>query len=324
MGRYHGVPQEVHRVRRFFLILAAIAASLAIAAPVAAITYGSADAGEHPYVGELLFYVPDATDPRFDDPGVWYSCSGTLLSGRIVLTAGHCTFGIGLDGASTTHGGTDTTAAEGGSGGNDVWVSFAAVPDFTILPPSSTFGRDQNAQRYAAWAAALNGSGSWHRGTATPHPLYDDVAFALHDAGVVALDSSVSMATYGAVPSVGYLDRYRSTARNTQRFEAVGYGLERVQGFKEFGGDTRMKSEPKLVNLNGLPRDTYVILSNNAATGGTCFGDSGGPTFDSTSSNLVVAVTSFGPSPNCGGIGGAYRIDQPDDLAFLATFGIAP
>ena len=26
--------------------------------------------GEHPYVGELLFFVPDAVDPRFTDPGV--------------------------------------------------------------------------------------------------------------------------------------------------------------------------------------------------------------------------------------------------------------
>ncbi len=37
-----------------------------------------------------------------------------------------------------------------------------------------------------------------------------------------------------------------------------------------------------------------------------------------------VAVTSFGYSPNCTGVGGAYRLDQPDDLAFLAGFGITP
>jgi secreted trypsin-like serine protease len=85
-----------------------------------------------------------------------------------------------------------------------------------------------------------------------------------------------------------------------------------------------MKSEPKLDSLNSQPPDTYMIISNNVATGGTCFGDSGGPTFDNTNSNLVVAVTSFGESPNCGGIGGVYRLDQPDDLAFLAGFGITP
>jgi hypothetical protein len=132
------------------------------------------------------------------------------------------------------------------------------------------------------------------------------------------------MPKYGKLAGLDYLDRYQSTSRNAQRFETVGYGLERVQGKKEFGGDTRMKSEPKLDSLAGKPRDTYIVLSNNNATGGTCFGDSGGPTFDNTSSNLVVAVTSWGQSPNCGGKGGAYRLDQPDDQAFLAGFGITP
>jgi hypothetical protein len=46
--------------------------------------------------------------------------------------------------------------------------------------------------------------------------------------------------------------------------------------------------------------------------------------FDNTNSNLVVAVTSFGFSPTCSGVGGSYRLDQPDDLAFLASFGVRP
>jgi hypothetical protein len=85
-----------------------------------------------------------------------------------------------------------------------------------------------------------------------------------------------------------------------------------------------MKAEPRLLNLVSNPKDTYIQLSNNPHTGGTCFGDSGGPTFDTTDSFLLVAVTSFGYSPNCTGVGGAYRLDQPDDLAFLADHGITP
>ena len=55
--------------------------------------------------------------------------------------------------------------------------------------------------------------------------------------------------------------------------------------------------------------------------GGTCFGDSGGPTFDITTphiadQNIIVAVTSFGMNYNCNA-SGSYRIDQPDDLAFI-------
>jgi hypothetical protein len=82
-------------------------------------------------------------------------------------------------------------------------------------------------------------------------------------------------------------------------------------------------------SLNASPPDTFVLLSNNPGVphkGGTCFGDSGGPTFANTNSNLVVAVTSFGQGQNlnCSGVGGGYRLDQPDDLAFLRSFGITP
>ena len=79
-------------------LLAGVVATVALAAPVGAITNGQPDDGEHPYVGELFYYVPDEADDRFDDPGSWFNCTGTLLSPTVVLTAGHCTFGTGLDG----------------------------------------------------------------------------------------------------------------------------------------------------------------------------------------------------------------------------------
>jgi hypothetical protein len=34
----------------------------------------------------------------------------------------------------------------------------------------------------------------------------------------------------------------------------------------------------------------------------------------------VGGVTSFGINGNCAGTGGVYRVDQADDLAWLATF----
>ena len=53
--------------------------------------------------------------------------------------------------------------------------------------------------------------------------------------------------------------------------------------------------------------------------GGTCPGDSGGPFFES-GSNLILAINSFGISPNCpAGIDGGYRIDQMDDLDWLTA-----
>ena len=89
-------------------------------------TGGVPDAGEHPMVGQLVFYVPDALPSPYgpEQPGGWFSCSGTLLSGTVVVTAGHCTFATGLDGVSTTTEENRFTAEDGnGSGGNDVWFS---------------------------------------------------------------------------------------------------------------------------------------------------------------------------------------------------------
>ena len=62
-----------------------------------------------------------------------------------------------------------------------------------------------------------------------------------------------------------------------------------------------------------------MVLTNNAKTGGTCSGDSGGPTFiDNT--DTVVAVTSFGMNETCAGTSGVYRIDTADDREWLGQF----
>ena len=51
------------------LAFLAFAAVLLSAMPASAITTGQPDAGEHPYVGELIFFDADFIDSRFDDPG---------------------------------------------------------------------------------------------------------------------------------------------------------------------------------------------------------------------------------------------------------------
>jgi hypothetical protein len=296
----------------------ATVALVAPALPAHAIIGGAPDAGEHPYVGQLLFYVPDAVDPRFDEPGAWFNCTGTLIDPDTVVTAGHCTYAVGADGEvpdSPLHGGTD------------VWFSVLQAPDYSILPPSSTFVPDRNPERYEAWSAALDASPTWHEAEATyTHPEYVDAAFLLHDLGVVELSEPIYLSEYGSLPTVDYLDRYYSKgAKRTGLFESVGYGLEDSGPKFSLGGDTRRKADRRLVSFRGAYgyRDISVMFSHrgNGTTGGTCFGDSGGPTFDITTSaiadqNIIVAVTSFGLNYNCNA-SGSYRLDQPDDLAFL-------
>jgi len=297
-------------------------------APAHAIVSGVADDGRHPYVGELLFYVPDEVDPQFDDPGSWFTCTGTLVDPTHVVTAGHCTYGVGRSGRSTTAGGGS------GSGGNDVWISFSEAPDFHILPPSSAFAPDRNSDRYTAWSTALDASSEWVRATSYPHPQFDPDAFELHDMGVLTLSHPVTMSSYGALPSLGLIDRiYRSDHRAT--YTAVGYGLEASSKFTAVGGDTRRDATVTLTNTQGVygaGKGIAVAWSSNNGKphkGGTCFGDSGGPTFptgdaDSGNDNVVLTVTSFGIDENCASAGGSYRLDQPDDLRFLASFGLTP
>jgi hypothetical protein len=109
-------------------------------------------------------------------------------------------------------------------------------------------------------------------------------------------------------------------------FTAVGYGLQRINPVFVEGFRVRLQATLDLVTLrgvaggsNGVPPKTSVWLTNNAHTGGTCFGDSGGPLF-ADDSNTIVAVTSYGLNGNCAGIGAGYRIDKQADLDFINSF----
>lgn len=316
-----------HRVGR--ALAAAIGVTLILPAiPAAAIVGGVADDGEHPYVGQLLFYVPDASDPRFDDPGAWFNCSGTLIDEDTVVTAGHCTYAIGVEGE---------VPSNPLFGGTDVWFTVEEAADYSVLDPGSAYyAPDGNGDRYVAWSQALDDSTAWAEAEATfTHPDYVDAAFLLHDLGVVELSEPVALDEYGSLPSALYLDQYTKSAKQRGLFESVGYGLEASGPKLAAGGDTRKKADRRLVSVKGVYgyRDISVRFSHaqgGSTTGGTCFGDSGGPTFDISTptiadENVIVAVTSFGLNYNCNA-SGSYRIDQPDDLAFLhapaeATYG---
>jgi hypothetical protein len=70
-------------MRRLIATVALLAATLMIAGPVAAITYGQPDGNRHPNVGGLVAPV------AYSD-GTWIYCSGTLHSSTVFVTAAHC------------------------------------------------------------------------------------------------------------------------------------------------------------------------------------------------------------------------------------------
>lgn len=248
--------------------------------PAAAITDGTLDGNGHPYVG--LMVAQDA-----DGNPLW-RCSGTLLSSKLFLTAGHC---------------TEAPAAH-----VEIW--FDADVDA---------GRPGNGYPFNGQVGGIPHT----------HPQYNPNAFFLFDLGVVVLDEPVDMPTYGALPKLNVLDKLaRQRGLQDLTFTAVGYGLQQsfpdAAAWKTQSDRIRMVANPHLIQINGgIVGDFSVLLSNNANTGGTCFGDSGGPNFIG-STNVVGGVTSFGMNGTCGGTGGVYRVDRLDDLNWLATFGVVP
>jgi hypothetical protein len=154
-------------------------------------------------------------------------------------------------------------------------------------------------------------------GTPYTHESYDPNAFSLYDLGVVVLDKKVRLDRYGALPGYDALDAYSQGAP----FTAVGYGLQKsypdAASWKNEALLYRMISYPQIIQINqGIIGSESLLLSNNANTGGTCFGDSGGPNFMGDS-NVIGGVTSFGMNGTCAGTGGVYRIDRADDLNWI-------
>jgi len=138
----------------------------------------------------------------------------------------------------------------------------------------------------------------------------------------VTLDAAYPMATYGTLPALGELDSLHTGRATT--FTAVGYGLQKAfpdaASWKDQAVRERLVAHPWLIQINTpFTGDINLIVSDNAAAGGTCFGDSGGPNFVGDSTK-IAGVNSFVYNSQCAGFSGVYRIDQPDDLDWLATF----
>ena len=280
--------------------------------PASAITYGEPDNGEHPYVGFMIFYVPA-------DEG-WFSCSGTLLDEDTFLTAGHCTSGIGTDGADVV---VDDEVLT--SGGTDVWVTFNSTDVLAGWPARADF--DTAEELYDARSAWLDANPDYVSGTAIPHPEYDDFArFPMNfDVGVVQLDEDVPMSTYGELAAIGTAERLAGApkGRNSALVENVGYGIQSIQP-KPMDETTRYKSTSRIVQLNSniSGAGNLHTLNNPSAVGGrggTCFGDSGGPVFVNNT-NQIISVVSFGFSGACHGADYSWRVDTVDSYNFLAPF----
>ncbi len=265
--------------------ISALFCALTVWIPLAvAITGGEPDGNGHPNVCAVL--IAPVGYPR------QLFCSGVLISGNVVLTAGHA-----------------TQVLEQILGHVSVYVSFDTAND---LQPGSLPG---------SWIPVAS---------AITHPecnIYTHISDT-HDVGLLILEGSATGITPATLPDEGLLEDLRKDGELRERgegakFTAVGYGSTLDWPPREEctpPDGTRRLAEPEFLNV----RKVWLHLSQNQSPGkdnsGACYGDSGGPVFwtEPDEPEILVAIVSLGDA-RCAAISTNYRVDIPDTLDFIAV-----
>jgi secreted trypsin-like serine protease len=258
-----------------------------LACAIAAIVVATANA--------ITFGEPDGTrhpnvgalvtDWNPDSPGPDQFCSGTLVRPTLFLTAGHC--------------------MSGWPEGTQFWVTFSPTYDESAAAPSGLVG--------VSGFTVHEGFGQLGGGSDA------------HDLAIVTLASAQS-ATPAQLPTLGLLNTLSQQQLRQLGFTTVGYGI--VRNSKKGGPHALIDETNRLVAQQTLLslQPAWLTLSMNPSTGsgGTCYGDSGGPHFlGGMTSRLLVSLTVTGDRW-CRATDKTYRLDTPSAQEFLSRFGLVP
>jgi secreted trypsin-like serine protease len=148
-----------------------------------------------------------------------------------------------------------------------------------------------------------------------------------HDIAVIVLDHAVNLPLV-QLPPAGLLDRMKADHElKDATFTAVGYGTRRntQQGGSQsiLNNAKRRYAEQTFETLQGTQ---WLKLDMNPATGsgGTCYGDSGGPHFlGGVNSDLEVALTVTGDAV-CKSTDIDFRLDTQAARSFLKDYVTLP
>jgi secreted trypsin-like serine protease len=280
-------------MKKLLLLVAACIAALSLLPGSArAITGNFVKDNEHPFVGLVAFYDAEGN--------FLWRCSGSLLTDRVFLTAGHC---------------TDQDAEESPVMAR-IWfhqnVGGAFNPVTGAEDPNTGYpNRCLPGDPLCAESTLLFDFG------------FDNFAGFpnIHDVGLIILpeDQAVERPEYGVLAPAGFLDSLSTGTLKTATFTVAGYGVSRTNPAQSLSFRERLMALTKVTNpnLNASSNTAGFNLQLSSAPGGgrggTCFGDSGGPTFyGGFDSHVIVGVNSwlFGFNrQTCGGTGFAFRTD---------------
>ncbi|MBA9004190.1 trypsin-like serine protease [Thermomonospora cellulosilytica] len=281
---------------------AAAAVTVGIAGPASAInSYNAEPAPERTEVGALVVQYDRDGDPGTPDVVRW-TCSGTMISADVFLTAAHCTVGR--------------------PAGTRFYVSLAQDVQGAIDASNALGGTpEQIAARVGV------------EGTAHSDPAYPGTQSDSHDIAVITFDrrQSAELArrwsfTPATLPGRGQLSALGSRALDDRPWLVVGYGTQEAVngpgGHTHPGGGVRMKAT---LDFNAI-NPTWVRLAMNESRelGGACYGDSGGPNFVELDGRLVLAGTTITGDVPCKATNVTYRTDSDSARTFLGRFVTLP
>jgi hypothetical protein len=282
---------------------------LVVAVPASAVKFGTPDRNNtYEWVG-LMAAIDEDGQP------LW-RCTGSLIDESTFLTAGHCVY--------------DRTSETDASNVVDrVYIWFdPGYPDPIPTDPQYLENLADEAEDLCEGVEGYPCGGYDASGEPAPHPSFTGALTIpqTSDVGLVTdlvweADAEYHPDTFGTIAPEGYLDRLSSArGKGNVEFTVVGYGLQSVKPV-ESADKTRMIGTVSLVNLKSALTDGWNLhYSNNpgqghGGSGGTCFGDSGGPVIHD---GVIVAVNSFVLNNNCNGAGFGYRVDTEYAQDFIA------
>jgi len=259
--------------------------AIVVLVAVLAMTLGSFSLGN-----AIQWAWPDGEDHPYvgmliadiDGRPTW-RCTGTLIAPTVFLTAGHCVYG---------------------TNGARVWFD--------------TDLSDNDEYPYEGETSV--------EGTPYTHPDYAGALYFPNpsDLGVVILNEPVVDRGFGSLPSIGLAEELNVAPGSEVMVNVVGYGYQAVRP-EAVDEMMRYQATPMLVEVSGLTwGDWNIHVSSNpgkgGGTGGSCYGDSGGPAFASTDSNVILGVGSSMINQNCRGTVYYYRIDTEYAQGFIDPF----